>query len=398
MNIPTFNRLLKAGIFLVLFLAFSPPVVGAAGEFTFGLTLGLTGRYEHVGQMQSKGYRLWEKDINKTGGILGRKVRIILYDDKSDPVTARILYKKLIEEDRVDFLFAPYSSSITEAVLPLAQQHGYSLIAAGAAADRLWQSGYTNIFGLFTPASKIPVSFLEMTVTEGLQTLAIVYAGDPFSTDIAEGTRKWAQWFGLDIVLDQPMAKHEDKLNKLLKDIREARPDILMVCGHLDEAVNLRLALWDTCHCHSSCQCWPRAFYTPVGPGLNAFYERLHEASNLIFSTSQWEKDGGFNKPGSQEFIRSFKESYDQEPSYFAATAYAAGQIMATAITRVGSSDRQKINEALYNLDTMNIIGRYGVDRTGKSIKNFTMVIQVKDGRREVVWPLELRTAKPEFE
>lgn len=406
MNISTFKKLLVASVFLGVFFAFSATGAKAADEFTFGVSLSLTGKYEKMGQMQSKGYRLWEQHINKTGGILGRKVRIILHDDKSDPETARFLYKRLIEKDRVDFLFAPFSSTITEAILPLSQEHGYSLIAAGAAADRLWKSGYTHIFGLFTPASKIPVSFLEMAVLEGLQTLAVVYANDSFSTDIADGARKWARWFELDIILDQPMAKQEDELQKLAGHIQEIRPDILMVCGQLDETVNLRLALKTGCKCQSDCQCQPKAdcqcqpkaFYTPVGPGMTAFYERLQEASDLVFSSSQWEHDGGYSLPGSREFISAFKENYNQEPSYFAATAYAAGQIMASAITRVGSSDRQEINEALFNLDTMNIIGRYAVDRTGKPVKNFTMVIQVKNGKREVVWPLKLRTATPEFE
>ena len=198
-------------ILILVFVAATfclPLAAMAVDPLVFGLTLGLTGKYEKASAIQEQGYQLWVRDVNQRGGILGRPVQLKLFDDQSDPQVAIGHYRQFAEQDRVDFLLAPFSSDITEAILPIARQHGYSIIAAGAAADRLWQQGYTNVFGLFTPASRIPASFLEMAVMHDLQTMAVVYCDDPFGRDIGTGTVKWSRRFGLTTVLEQKVGKN----------------------------------------------------------------------------------------------------------------------------------------------------------------------------------------------
>jgi branched-chain amino acid transport system substrate-binding protein len=82
-------------------------------------------------------------------------------------------------------------------------------------------------------------------------------------------------------------------------------------------------------------------------------------------------------------------------PSYHAATAYAAGQILEQAVKAAGSLERAAVRKALYALDTNTIIGRYAVDRRGVQIKRFPLIVQWQAGKREIVWPPELRTAPP---
>src|SRR5262245_51025938 len=80
------------------------------------LSMGLTGNFAKMAEVQVMGLKLWERDINSKGGLLGRPVQITIYDDKSDPAIASELYKRFIVEDKVDFVFAPYSSQITAPV------------------------------------------------------------------------------------------------------------------------------------------------------------------------------------------------------------------------------------------------------------------------------------------
>ena len=134
--------------------------------------------------------------------------------------------------------------------------------------------------------------------------------------------------------------------------------------------------------------------------GLTGKYEKASAIQEQGYQL--WVRDvnqrGGFHGPGTLEFVQAFQEMYGREPAYFAATAYAAGQIMEKAIAKAKSVNRERINRILFSLDTMSVIGRFGVDRTGKQIKNFTLVTQARNGTIEVVWPQSLKTDEPVFE
>jgi branched-chain amino acid transport system substrate-binding protein len=372
---------------LILFCLLLKPAY-ASEPIKIGLTLGLTGKYADMSDMQMKGFRLWERDVNNKGGILGRKVQVIVRDDKSNPQTAKYLYEQMILKEKFELLFAPYSSEITEAVLPITEKHGYPLLAQGASADQLWQKGYRHIFGVYIPASKYAVGFLEMLARRDFKNVSIVYADDSFSKAIAAGTKVWAERFGLNVVLYEEFKKDTKDLSPAALKTKAAGADALIVCGHLKESVDMRISLkkigWK-----------PKAYYASVGPATQAFYERLKEDTDGVFSSSQWEPYTRF--PNSREFTDSFLENYKTMPSYHAAAAYAAGQILELAIKRAGSIDREKLTEVLSRIDTMTIIGRYGVDKTGLQIKHFNLIIQWQKGKKEIVGPEELKTAKPVF-
>ena len=185
---------------LILATLCGPMVCLADTPITIGASLGLTGRFAPIADALKKGFTLWERDVNKSGGILGHPVQVIVEDDHSDPSRAQAIYRELTDTKQVDFLFAPYSSLITEAVLPIAEEKDIPMLIAGAAADSLWEQGYRNAIGVYTPASKFTIGFLELLVRKGLDRLAVVYAGDPFSKDLAQSSQKWARRFGLRIV------------------------------------------------------------------------------------------------------------------------------------------------------------------------------------------------------
>lgn len=379
---------------LVLLIIFLPCLLltpaKASDPIKIGLTLGLTGKYSEMSNMQMKGFRLWEDDINSRGGILGRKVKLFIYDDRSEPLTARSLYEHLIIKDRVDLVFGPYSSEITEAVLPVTEKYGYPVLASGASSDRLWQKGYKYVFGVYTPASKYVVGFLEMIVMNGFKDIAIVHADDLFSKDIAGGAKKWASRFGLNVLLFEGFKKGTKKLDSIALKVKASNAQALIVCGHLDEAVNMKIAIKNTG--------WhPRAYYASVGPVMQVFHERLGANADEVFSSSQWEYSKKLKFPHSQGFYDSYIKAYGEEPSYHAATAYAAGQILEAALKRSGGVDRNRLRDILSAMDTMSIIGRYGVDRAGVQIRHFNLIIQWQKGKKEIVWPEEIRTAKPVF-
>lgn len=353
-----------------------------------GVSLGLTGRFAVMSDALFKGFKLWEKHVNSEGGILGKPALVAVRDDHSDPELAKELYKKIIEEDKVDFLFAPYSSLITEAVLPIAEQYSIPTLIAGAAADRLWEMGCRNAIGIYTTASKFSVGFLELLVMQGLDGIAIVYAEDPFSVDLAKNSSKWAKRFGLNVLVYKGFRKGTKKLDPFALEAREKNAQVLMVCGHMEEAVDMTAVLkrigWR-----------PRAFYASVGPALGAFYEKCGKEAELVFGTSLWEPRA--NYPGAQKFEKDFIEAFGGAPGYHAGLAYAGGQVLEEAVREAGSIDREKVLSALFRLDTMTIIGRFGVDSKGKQVRQHTFIIQWQNGKKELVWPKEIQTAEPRF-
>jgi branched-chain amino acid transport system substrate-binding protein len=378
-------------ILISILLAFSTALcmstASAEESLRIGVSVSMSGKYAEPALAILKGYKIWESDINKKGGVLGRKVQLIVYDDKSDPETARERYQHLILVDKVDLVFGPNSSELTEAIVAVTEKYGYPMIATGAGADALWQKGYKYIFGVYTPASKHNAVFLEALLGQGLNKLAIISANDVFSRNLAAGAKEWAKRFEMNVMFTDELKKEtfSQDLEQTLRKAQASGAEVLMICGHFNESVSARLALkhigWS-----------PRAYYATVGPALVKYGDVLKADAEHTFSSAQWEPTAPF--PGAREFAQSFQQIHNVLPSYQAAGGYATGQILEAAVRKTGSVDREKFRDALSSLDTTTIMGRYGVDHTGKQIRHSTFTVQWQNGKKEVIAPPEFMTAK----
>ncbi len=379
-------------LFALAFFACALPVVspaGAAGPVRVGLSLGLTGKYAPMSTMQDRGFRLWAEEINGRGGLAGRPVELVIRDDRGDPARAAAIYEDLIGKDHVDVLFAPYSSEMTRAILPVVERAGYPMLGSGASGDALWEGGVKNLFGVYIPASRYALGFMEMLAIRDVDALALVHAEDPFSMSAAQGARKWAPMLGREIVMDAPAAKDAPGWAALAEKARNAGARAVIVCGYLKEAVAMRRGMATAGYA-------PEAYYATVGPALSGYSEELGAAlAEKAFSSSLWRLGRKMNFPGSAEFARAFEDKYGMAPSYHAATAYAAGQILEQAVKKAGDLNKDKMRDMFSKMETTTIIGRYGVDATGKQIRHFPLIIQIQNGQAVAVWPPELAEADP---
>ena len=98
----------------------------AAQPIRIGVSIALSGRYAPMANMYADGLRLWEKDINAKGGVLGRPVRLLIYDDRSSSQKAREIYQRMLTEERVDFVLGPYSSTIGKEIAPIVEETPFS--------------------------------------------------------------------------------------------------------------------------------------------------------------------------------------------------------------------------------------------------------------------------------
>ena len=379
-------------ILYFIFFLICLPIFGVCSQqiIKIGLSLSLTGKYSEMGKMQQKGFNLWQQNVNDHEGILGKKVKVIIHDDQSSPAKAKLIYKNHILKAKVDFVIGPYSSAISEAILPIVEKYHYPILLSGASADRLWEKGYKYAFGIYTPASKYTVGFLQMLVMRKLKKIAIVSVDDAFSSSLSDSTKKWAKRLHLNIVYQKQFKKGRIDLAQIASELKISEPDAVIVCGHLNESINMRKAL-------KNVNWYPKAYYASVGPAMDKFHDFLGPDSELVFSSSQWEKEVSSKYPFGKMFVKMFNDSYNEQPTYHAATAYAAGMILEIVLKKVSTLDNEKIRDTLSKMDTMTIIGRYGVDKFGKQRRHFPLIIQWQQGKKKVVWPEGIKTADPIF-
>lgn len=372
----------------LIFIFFAIPSYSSEGTVKIGVSLSLTGNFSVMSNAQMNGFRLWERHVNEKGGLLGRKIKLIIYDDKGEAETAKGLYEHMIVNEKMDFLFGPFSSPITHAVLPVTEKYNYPLLVSGASADSLWDMNYRNAIGIYTPSSRYSQGLIELLVRNNFKKIAIVHADDLFSTEVAKGSISWATKFGLKILISESFIKDTRDLTYLAKKVRDSGAEALIVCGHLNEAIDMRTAL-------KAIKYHPRAYYASVGATLADYQQKLGDDASYTFSSSLWELKANF--PGTGKFHADYVNTYNEPPAYHSALAYASGQVLEEAVRRSATFERKKVRDTLFKMDMIAIIGRYGIDQTGKQVRQHVYITQWQKGKKEIVWPEKLATAKPIF-
>src|ERR671918_636932 len=168
-----------------------------------GASLSLTGTYAKPGKYGHEGYQLCVKDLNASGGLLGRPVELVVYDDRSDPQTGVRLYEKLITEDNVDAVMGPYSSPITEAVANVTEKYRKVMVAPLASTTSIFKKGRKYVFMVISPAEGYLEGLIDMAAKRGLKTVAVVNEDTLFSKAAAAGAAEQAKRKGLQVVFTE---------------------------------------------------------------------------------------------------------------------------------------------------------------------------------------------------
>src|SRR5207302_6741558 len=174
-------------------------VADAQGPVRIGASLSLTGTYAKLGKNQHEGYQLCQKDLNARGGLLGRKVEFVVYDDQSLPPTGVRLYEKLITEDKVDVVMGPYSSPVTEAAANVTEKYRKVMVSPLAATTSIFRKEPRRkyIVMMLTPAERYFEGFIDIAVKRGLKTIAVINEDALFSKAAAAGAANLARAKGM---------------------------------------------------------------------------------------------------------------------------------------------------------------------------------------------------------
>lgn len=365
------------------------PVTQAVDEIKIGLTVSLSGDLAKLGKQQLHGVQMWEADVNSRGALLGRPVKLVYHDDRSDPATSARLYERLISEDRVDLLLGPYSSDITLAASTVAEKNSFPMLTVGAAAEAIWERGYKNVFGIDVPAQAYMHSVLDMLREHAPLRVALIYVEDAvFTRDMAEGVRRQASAYGLDIVLDQGFPQQTQNFSSLVRGLREANPDVVLGAVYYQGALGV---MQESRQQGLS----PNLFALSVGPAVRKFGDTLGPGVEGVMGPVPWMRSD--RTPFGFDFSYRYKQRFGANAGYHATFGYAAGQVLEAAVRLAGSLERDQVRAQLSAMQFRSLLGNYRVDATGKQIGHKTYVLQWQNGRRRLVWPPELAETTPRF-
>jgi branched-chain amino acid transport system substrate-binding protein len=362
----------------------------AAGEkvIKLGCAISFTGANSRSGKLYRDAYNMAVEQINKDGGVKAGndtyQLKIIYYDDKSDPTESSKLVEKLIAEDKVDFLLGPYSSGITIPDGLVAQRYKVPMIEGGGASGKIFSRGNKYIFGTLPPAGQYFKSTLEMlkTFSPAPKTIAILYSDDKFDVSVAEGTDKLAKEMGFDVVLFEKYAEHATDFNSILTKLKSLKADVALLAGHTEESLNFTQQAKEL-------NVTPKLIGMTVGPSEADFRKSLGKDADYIYGVASWSTQMNFKGylfRDTQEFIKLFKAKFNYDPDYHNASGIADVAVYKNAIEQAGALDRGKVKAAIAatNLDT--IYGHVDFSDNGQ-IKGTSVVLQILGGEVYQVYP-----------
>jgi branched-chain amino acid transport system substrate-binding protein len=383
--------------------ALAAPLAGEAQPpIRIGASLAQTGVYAVPGQNQLRGYKLCVKHVNDKGGVLGRKLDLVVRDDGSDPDTAVSLYEKLITQDKVDLVLGPYSSNISEAVADVSEKYRIPMVAPIAAATSIYRKGRKFIYSILPPVEVFHEGLIDMAVRRNLRSIAVINNDELSAKAGAQSTIDLAKKKGLQVVFVGVFPLGSTDFSMILTKIRAANPDVVGGFTRFQDAVAIIRQM-------KSLNVNPRMVGLTVGVDTIKFYEDLGRDAEFVYGATAWVPElvelraGGLipiarQYPGAREFVESYKKEFPgADSSYHAAAGFGGCEILVEAIRRSGSLDGEKLREAILRIDRNTVFGRFKVDPTGVQIGHKMLTIQWQDGKKVIVWPEELAPGKPRF-
>jgi len=375
-------------LFGVLIIGAQPSM--AQQPIRLGVSLSITGKqYSIQGSYGREGYLLCQKHVNAQGGVLGRPVEFVIYDDGSDEKTAVRLYEKLIAEDKVDAVLGPYGSAITDAVADVTEKHRKLMLAPMAATTSIWEKGRRYLIMMFAPVEGLSEGLLDLAARNGLKRLAVIKLDGLVANAAAKGASELAKRNGLELVFSETYPNGTTDFSDLLNKVKATKPDVLV-------AASIRLQDLVTITRQMRGVGLNVAMFSAVPYGLlPGYYKQLGKEAEFVYSGSFWET--GLAYPGNREFVAAYEKEFNRAPAVQSAGAYAGCQLLAEMVRRTRSLDSDKLREALLTLKTKTIVGDFAVDERGFQIAHKAITIQWQDGKQVVIWPDELASGKLRF-
>jgi branched-chain amino acid transport system substrate-binding protein len=325
----------------------------AAEPIKIGFSMELTGPFAVVGKTGLLAFKIWEEETNAKGGLLGRPVKLVYYDDQSNPATVPGIYTKLIDVDKVDLLVSSYGTNLVVPAMPVAISHNRLFFGLFALAANE-QFHYPKYFSML-PFGPDPVKIfaegyfdLAMAQNPKPKTLAIVGADAEFQHKATDSARNHAKAAALNIVYDRAYPPNTVDFTPIVRAIGAAQPDLVYLASYPSDTVGFLRAVSEV-----------GLKTNMLGGGLAglaaaAIKMQLGEAANGVVNIELWEPVKTMQFPGVMDFIKKYQakaaaEGVDPLGYFLPPFAYSELQILGQAVEATKSLDETKLVQYMHS-------------------------------------------------
>jgi branched-chain amino acid transport system substrate-binding protein len=369
---------------LIALLAFITGAFAQSGEpIKIGYSMALTGGLAPNGKSALLAQKIWEEDVNAKGGLLGRPVKLIYYDDQSNPSTVPGIYTKLLDVDKVDLVIGAYATAMLAPAMPIVIQRNKVFIGLlGLAVNS--EFDYPNYFAMIPsgpdPKPAFTKGFFDTALAQNPKptSAAIVAADQEFSRNAADGARQNAKAAGLNIVYDKTYPPSTTDFAPIVRAIQAANPDLVVICSYPPDSVGMvrsvnEIGLKPKMIGGSMVGLQATAIKTQLGPLLNGFV-------NYDF----WLPVPKMQFPGVNDLIQKYQaraaaEGVDALGYYMAPWGYAQLQVLQQAIEATKTLDDQKIADYIRANTFKTVLGDVKFGAKGEWAQSRVLQIQFHD-------------------
>jgi branched-chain amino acid transport system substrate-binding protein len=376
---------LIAGVALATVVAAGSASAQDKGPIKIGFAQSLTGFLSPNGKQALLGAEIWRDEINKSGGLLGRQVQLVYYDDKSAPQEVPGIYTKLLDVDKVDVVVGGYATNQNAPAMPVIIRHNKTYISLFA-LDVNAQFKYPKYFSILPTGQNTKGSFTEgffevaMQQNPKPQTVALAMADAEFSQNACDGARDNAKKAGLKIVYDKaypPPPKTTD-FTPVVRALQAANADLVVICSYPADSVGIVEAA-------NEIGLKPKLFGgAMVGLQTTVFKDKLKTKLNGIVNYETWVPDEREMYKGTKEFFEEYQKraksaGVDPLGYYLGGWGYAQFQILGDAIKGSNSLNDDKIADYLKKTKFETIMGPVKYGAKGEWAEGRMLQVQYHD-------------------
>jgi branched-chain amino acid transport system substrate-binding protein len=362
------------------------------GTIKLGAALSLTGQLAREGELTKQGYEFCASRINEKGGVKvgdkSYKIAVTYRDDKSEPDTAGQLVDGF-NDDGIKLVLGPYGSSSTEAAAAVIEKNGQVMVEGAGADDKIFEKGYTQTFAVLSPATQYAASMVK-AVAELAQpkpkTVVFLSADDGFSKTVTEGGEAEAKKQGMEVLATESFPEGATDVSAALTKVRGKNADLVLGSVHLEEGIAIIKQSGELGVKPAG------GFGETVAPPTPDFVKTLGDSAEGVLGSTQWVPQvKGTDKyfGTASDYAKDYKAKFGQDPEYHNAEATAACLALALGLEKAGSTDTQKVRDAVAGLDEETFFGPIDFSEQGENAAKPMSVIQIQGGKPVTVWPKE---------
>jgi branched-chain amino acid transport system substrate-binding protein len=353
------RRTLLGGTIAVAMLGLTSSVGAQQPPIKIGMSMPQTGGLAGGGKASLLGIEIWRDNVNAKGGLLGRKVELVVYDDKSSASETPAIYSKLLDVDKVDLLFAPYATVPTAPIMPLVKQRGLLLIGNfsfqvnSKVGHDMW---FNN--APWGPPDSWAASFLDLGQKAGGKTVALLAADQEFAQNLAKTAREVASKRNMQVVFDQAYPPNTVEFSSIIRALKAAKPDIVYVASYPPDSAGILRAV-NEIGIGDNVKIFGGGM---VGLQFGTVMENLGSLLNGVVNYNSWLPEQSMYYDGTKEFFETYSKraveaKVDPLGYYLAPFGYASGQLVEQAIKAVGSLDQKALAKYLRENTHKTIVG-----------------------------------------